>query len=956
MNEYIGKHIGVYQILEQIGQGGMATIFKAYQPSMDRYVALKILPTHFTKDETFLARFNQEARTLARLEHPHILPVHDYGEQEGITYLVMRYIHAGTLKDLIAQRGALPLNETVRILNQVGRALGYAHSQGVVHRDIKPSNVLIDERGDAFLTDFGIAKLVEGTVQYTATGAIVGTPSYMSPEQGQGEPADSRSDIYSLGVMLYEMATGRVPYEAETPLAVLLKHVNAPLPPPRQLKPDVPEGVERVILKAMAKSPGSRYQTAEEMVEALQKAAADVSTEIIAPRPSKKAAAGPPQPTLVASPSSEPTVVTAPSGPPARPLPWLWILGGVAILAAVFVAVWFILPQLGGPPATPTVSAAQATPTPVATAPAATEPAASAAAQPGWTSYTNGNFVSAVARQGDYLWAGGSGGLVRWNLKDGSYVQFGMADGLASNRVNDVLVDDQQAVWVATDAGLNRYDGQTWLTFDETDGLDSDEVQALFVDDDGALWAGTAYGARGLNYYDGSAWTSPPVPPLPFEFPQPQTFAVDQDGRLFVGLLDDGMAYLQDDKWVTLGSAQGLPNDHVYDVLFVDDGELLISLGNEVVRFNSETKQWEAIPQLSGKNVQRMHRAQDQSLWFVGGAGAIHYKSQMGDWQEYEAETDAIPAIVTDIVEDEHGLWLGTYGGGVVLYDGAAWKRWATEGGPGGNTVFAIRQDGSGAIWFAHGDGDGLSRYNQADDTWQAFGEYNGAVDWPYHLGVDGQGHIWAGNYEKLKWYDGANWQEWAPEQLDGAGSISEIEFGAGDVRWLHTDAGVMRYDPASDTWTTFSDPAALKHPSRIHAGRDGAVWVVGDEGKLLYYDGTQWGAPGDAENAPEFVEDIANAPDGGLWMVADSLYHLRDNRWRRFDWPGKYVARLAVGPDGAVWAGYKELGIFDPASNQWQGVTTKVVYPEIAAIYVTPEGVVWIGTKAGIIRYAPEK
>jgi serine/threonine protein kinase len=270
MQQYIGKRIGAYQIVEQIGQGGMATVFKAYQPSMDRYVAIKILPSHFTEDESFVGRFTQEARTLARLEHPHILPVHDYGEQEGITYLVMRYVQAGTLKDLIAREGPMALEEAARILGQVGRALDYAHSQGVVHRDIKPSNVLVDQRGDTFLTDFGIAKLVAETAQFTASGAIIGTPAYMSPEQGMGKPADSRCDIYSLGVVLYELVTGRVPFEAETPLAVLLKHVNDPLPLPRQIKPDLPAAVERVILKAMAKAPEDRFQSAQEMIDALR--------------------------------------------------------------------------------------------------------------------------------------------------------------------------------------------------------------------------------------------------------------------------------------------------------------------------------------------------------------------------------------------------------------------------------------------------------------------------------------------------------------------------------------------------------------------------------------------------------------------------------------------------------------------------------------------------------------
>ncbi len=348
MNPYIGKTLGGYQILEQIGQGGMATIYKAYQPSMDRYVAIKVLPSHFTEDETFVARFTQEARTLARLEHPHILPVYDYGEQEGITYLVMRYIDAGTLKDLIARQGPMALDETVRLFSQVGSALDYAHSQGVVHRDIKPTNVLI-QRGNAFLTDFGIAKLVAGTAQFTATGAIVGTPAYMSPEQGLGATVDQRSDIYALGVVLYEMVVGRVPYEAETPLAVLLKHVNDPLPPPRHVKPDLPEAVERVILKAMAKSPDDRFQSAADMVSALQRAVAGAPTEISSAEATTPAVATLPGVQTAYPPLAYPPPTPLPAALPERKRRlWPLVAGGMGVLAVLALVAVVAIVGLSG--------------------------------------------------------------------------------------------------------------------------------------------------------------------------------------------------------------------------------------------------------------------------------------------------------------------------------------------------------------------------------------------------------------------------------------------------------------------------------------------------------------------------------------------------------------------------------------------------------------------------------
>jgi len=281
MSELIGRNLGQYRIIEPLGLGGMATVYKAYQPSMDRYVAIKVLPRHFAHDPTFIGRFEQEAKVIAKLEHARILPVFDYGEDDGTTYIVMRLLTAGTLADRLTA-GPLPLADCVRIISQIAEGLDYAHRRGVIHRDIKPSNILLDDSGDAYLTDFGISKLVEGTAQFTGSG-IVGTPAYLSPEQGLGQPIDHRADLYSLGVVLYQMATGQVPFVAETPMAVVIKHINDPLPLPRLANPALPERVEAVILKALAKDPNARYQTAGELARALQRAAAESGADVLPP-------------------------------------------------------------------------------------------------------------------------------------------------------------------------------------------------------------------------------------------------------------------------------------------------------------------------------------------------------------------------------------------------------------------------------------------------------------------------------------------------------------------------------------------------------------------------------------------------------------------------------------------------------------------------------------------------
>jgi serine/threonine protein kinase len=321
MEDLTGKQLGPYRIVASLGEGGMAAVYKAFQPAMDRYVALKILPRTFAEDPLFVGRFEHEAKVIAKLQHIHILPVHDYGEAEGYTYIVMPFVEGGTLTGLLHSK-PLPLKQIASIVWQVGDALDYAHTRGIVHRDVKPSNILIDQRGNCLLTDFGIAKMIEGTTRFTVTGGIIGTPAYMSPEQGLGQQIDARSDIYALGVILYEMATGQVPFQAETPMAIIVKHINDPLPLPRRVNPAISEALERVILKSMAKNPADRYQTAGELGQAVR-AITDNR-----PEPSTPLQAGPTViepsspsfvPTAIEAPFSSPSIRSAPNIPPAAP-------------------------------------------------------------------------------------------------------------------------------------------------------------------------------------------------------------------------------------------------------------------------------------------------------------------------------------------------------------------------------------------------------------------------------------------------------------------------------------------------------------------------------------------------------------------------------------------------------------------------------------------------------------
>ncbi|MBV6396822.1 MAG: Serine/threonine-protein kinase PknD [Anaerolineales bacterium] len=272
MSFNVGENVGPYRIMEQLGQGGMATVFKAYHASLDRYVALKVLHTAFGEDPSFEARFQREARLVAKLEHPNIVPVYDYAEHTGRKYLVMKYIEGETLKARL-QRGPLSAEELNKIISAIGSALAYAHKMGILHRDIKPSNVLLTTDGSIYLADFGLARIAAAGESTLSGDMIMGTPQYISPEQAMGKKElDEGTDIYSFGVMLYEMVVGQVPFSADTPFSIIHDHIYTPLPLPRNINPEVPETVERVLLKSLAKERADRYPDVASLVHAFQEA------------------------------------------------------------------------------------------------------------------------------------------------------------------------------------------------------------------------------------------------------------------------------------------------------------------------------------------------------------------------------------------------------------------------------------------------------------------------------------------------------------------------------------------------------------------------------------------------------------------------------------------------------------------------------------------------------------
>ena len=298
MSNLIGHSLGRYQILEPLGEGGMAIVYKAYDTRLESEVAVKVIRIERLAPEILqraMKRFEREAKSLAQLTHPNLVKVLDYGEYEGQPYLVMPYLMGGTLKQKMKGQ-PMQWQEAARLLIPIARALDYAHKRNLIHRDVKPSNILITESGEPMLTDFGVAKIIdeEATLDLTGTSAAVGTPEYMAPEQATSKNIDHRADIYALGIVFYEMVTGRRPFQADTPLAVLFKQASEPLPRPSQFIPSLPDDVEKILLKALTKRPEDRYQGMGEVVHAMESLLSGIAPTVMPQSaPSKPQAARP---------------------------------------------------------------------------------------------------------------------------------------------------------------------------------------------------------------------------------------------------------------------------------------------------------------------------------------------------------------------------------------------------------------------------------------------------------------------------------------------------------------------------------------------------------------------------------------------------------------------------------------------------------------------------------------
>ncbi|MEZ0397322.1 MAG: WD40 repeat domain-containing serine/threonine protein kinase [Anaerolineales bacterium] len=474
------EKIGRYEIQAELGRGGMATVYRAYDPRFEREVAVKVLPREMLHDPQFRVRFEREAKTIALLEHPAIVPVYDFGEEDGQPYFVMRFMPGGSLADRLKQ-GPLSIQEAARIFERLAPALDEAHARNIIHRDLKPGNILFDQYNEPYLSDFGIAKLSETQTSLTGS-AIIGTPAYMSPEQAQGEGVDGRADIYALGVILFEMLTGRQPFEGDTPMSVVVKHITSAPPHILDVRPDLPPAIEPVIAKALAKNKDDRFSTTVEFANALSAVARGETTAL---KTASRAA-----PPTVARLPAQPQPTPPPAAPPRRRRVGLWIGLGVFLLlgaAAVIAAAWLFLPSFlpalqTAATAAPTITPAQPTPLPTLTPqtqqtpqpPADSEATSAASATPAGPPVIGGADQIALVRGGDI-----------WVMDvDGGHLRQLTTDGAAKTNLQ-WSPDGQQIIYISG-RRVQSVDFQTGVVSTIAEFVTADYLEAFEISPDGS--------------------------------------------------------------------------------------------------------------------------------------------------------------------------------------------------------------------------------------------------------------------------------------------------------------------------------------------------------------------------------------------------------------------------------------------------------------------------------------
>lgn len=1008
-----GQQLGPYQIIQQIGKGGMATVYKAYHAAMDRYVALKVVAIQLAEDPNFLQRFQQEARLIARLEHPHILPVHDFGEANGVPFMVMRFLEAGTLKERITTE-PLTLAEVDRIFCQLADALQYSHDHGVIHRDIKPSNAMLDKRGDVFLTDFGVAKMVEGASQVTATGTITGTPAYMSPEQAQGKKIDHRSDIYSLGVVLYEMLTGRVPFEAETPMAVIFKHIQEPPSPLSLVRPDLPYTLEAVLLKALAKEPDDRYASMDAFREAWQTAMSEgEAIAKIAPLPGEAPPtlkSAPPLKKLPTTPlpdvtpppykTTPPQYQTTPpeykTNPPvsstggkiaATVTPMLGgLILGVVLCIVCCVASFFILGAIGEqlPDNTPTPGAVvESTATPTGSEAEPTDDTIIVAAPPAGSgetrSWAGSNTYYTLAFDGDRLLGGGPGSLSVFN-PDGSYQQLTSADTLPAAWILDFQVDAPGHIWVATIGGILEMNGEQRAYYTTENGLDSDYIRSIARVSEEEIWAGTQYSGvdgGGLLKLDGKTWKAVEGFPSSEDDSVPETVSNDintisvNTAGVWVGTGRGLALYDTDQDWNVFTTEQGLPGDNITSVYQDEDGLVWVgTYEGALAIFDDANWSFKEFTNLSDKGVysiREIAQDEDRNLWFAGG-GIARYNPDDASWEYFNNSEGSLPVynVISIAIAEDGSIYFGSEAEGLVHYQDEKFSVNYQKNLPRFGYYRKVIDNQKGNYYFVDLYDGGADIYTPESDLWGYLSN-----EFYIPMGFDANGAMWSGGYNGLWIYSDEKVTNVSTENSDlPSNYVSCVAFDQQGNAYLGTDAGVAVFNGKEivETYTTENVKLGDNVIRGFFTASDDSLWVWGAFSFSHKKADGSWEHFNTGDLSKDYVSDINGIVEdaqGMVWVATNGqgLFRYDGKAWKNFKatdpgvgLPTDYLTSLEIAPDGSLWIGTFWQGVVRFDGTEWKVYNREngLIHPTVYDIQFDENGGVWLATEGGITYLAP--
>ena len=1007
-----GMMLGPYQIINQLGQGGMATVFKAYHAAMDRYVALKIVSSALINSPELLERFKREVHLIAKLEHPHILPVHDFGEYNGIPYMVMRLVDAGTLKERLST-GPMSLEEINRVFSDLADALAYAHENGVVHRDIKPSNAMLDRLGTVFLTDFGIAKLLESQTQLTITGTITGTPAYMSPEQAQGKKVDQRSDIYSLGIVLFEMLTGKVPFEAETPLAVIIKQIQDPPPPLSHVNPHLFPGIEPVLLKALTKDPVNRYQTMLEFQQAWKRAYADAiryidastrleppTTQVEKPpfipaRPAKETPSKPPMRSPQVAdqpPSGDERIHAQPTGKPQGAQPLHAQQGPPAPVNQVSTSA-------GTKPLTPP-------PGSISVPPGALHSMGKGAMPPPPPGVLETGSLTGQPKKRENirkLWIalGAVGVVMCMSVCLCAGVRFlNNNRRLASQRQDTPTVESLSSVKQPTNTlppaavALPGEDSTPTVSIDVPNALLPAPGVGSWTSWTGANWitsilAGPkdifAAGEGGVTIWspaDGSYSQISVLNGLPSAWVN-SVYQDDQQGGLWFAT-ENGLAYQSDSTWTIYNHQnQSIDSDYVKAVTRYD-GKLWVGTeyagedGKGLQYFDGQS--WypvtnypstiEAKPDTVSDNVNVLLADTNGRLWVATTDGLGMYDGSV--WTVFDTPQGLPNSNILSLLEDKDGgiwagvAWEGQDTSGAARFDGASFQPLSGLVEHGAYDIYGMLQDNDGNLWFAASD---IIKYNPARDNWTTYTPYDGSlpVSAVYAAAKGEDGTLYFGTLgEGVLLYRNDVFNIWkvnnAPRFAD-YGRI--VPMPGAKLAFVELYEGNFDiFDPAQRSWEKPGEeewqraiPRVTDTSGRLWSGSGNGVWIISSDGQAQLTSGD--GLPSDS------ITDISHSPDGTAWISTEKglaeyngsqitqVFTAKDHGL-----VDEYIAGVMAASDRSVWIwGYEDFSRRAP-DGTWEHFSPDSLFGGfpglITGLAEDQNGNIWIGTYYdGAYRYS---